>query len=159
VLDSDGEAAAAAVLTNAWGRRQERRCSTVPVKVSAATSFVLGDDLRGGGRGEAAALRAYGGAVTRGKVAARRTYRRGVGWRPGVEGDGELALGEVGRRRRAVRRFRPTRRWEPTQGGREGKSGGGQRKSGNGARRHGSPSAARIGNGGARRSDRRPRAR
>jgi hypothetical protein len=55
VLDSDGEAAVAAVLTDALGRFQERRCSTVPVKVSAATSFVLGDNLRGGGRGDAAA--------------------------------------------------------------------------------------------------------
>jgi hypothetical protein len=54
VLDLDGEAAVAAVLTDTWGRRQEQRCSTVPVKVLVATSFVLGDDLRGGGRGEAA---------------------------------------------------------------------------------------------------------
>jgi hypothetical protein len=51
----DGEAVAAAVLTGARGRRQERWCSTVLVKVSAAMSFVLGDDLGGGGRGEAAA--------------------------------------------------------------------------------------------------------
>jgi hypothetical protein len=55
VLDSDGEAAVAAVLTDALGRWQERLCSTVLVKVSVATSFVLGDNLRGGGRGEAAA--------------------------------------------------------------------------------------------------------
>jgi hypothetical protein len=45
VLDLDGVAAAVAVLTGARGRRQERRCSTVLVKVSAAMSFVLGDDL------------------------------------------------------------------------------------------------------------------
>jgi hypothetical protein len=43
-LDLDGEATTAEVLTGVWGRRQERRWSTVPVKVSAATSFVLGDD-------------------------------------------------------------------------------------------------------------------
>jgi hypothetical protein len=54
VLDLDGEVAVAAALTDSWGRRQEQRCSTVPVKVFVATSFVLGDDLRGGGRGEAA---------------------------------------------------------------------------------------------------------
>jgi hypothetical protein len=56
VLDSDGEAVVVAVLTGTRGRRQERRCSTVPVKVSVAMSFVLGDDLRGGGWGEAVAL-------------------------------------------------------------------------------------------------------
>jgi hypothetical protein len=59
VLDSDGEAAVVTVLTDALGRWQERQCSTVPVKVSAATSFMLGDNLRGGGRGEAAAGTAY----------------------------------------------------------------------------------------------------
>jgi hypothetical protein len=37
-----------------------------------------------------------GGAMTWGKVAARRPHRRGIGWRPGVEGDGELAPGEAG---------------------------------------------------------------
>jgi hypothetical protein len=72
-----------------------------------ATSFVLGDDLRGGGRGEAVTLRAHGGAVTRGKAARRRSYRRIVGWRPRVEGDGELAPGEAGWRRRAARHFGP----------------------------------------------------
>jgi hypothetical protein len=55
VLHSDGEAAAVAVLIGAWGRRQERWCSTVPMKVSVATSVMMGDDLQGGGRGEAAA--------------------------------------------------------------------------------------------------------
>jgi hypothetical protein len=40
VLNSDGEAAAAAVL-HSYGE--------------AATGFVLGDEMRGGGRGEAAA--------------------------------------------------------------------------------------------------------
>jgi hypothetical protein len=54
VLNSDGEAAVVAVLIGVWGRRQERWCLTISVKVSAATSFMLGDDLRGGGRGEAA---------------------------------------------------------------------------------------------------------
>jgi hypothetical protein len=54
-LNSDGEAVTVVVLTSERDRRKELRCSTVPMKVSAATSFVLGDDLRGGGRGEAAA--------------------------------------------------------------------------------------------------------
>jgi hypothetical protein len=46
----------------------------------AATSFMLGDDLREGGRGEAAALRAHGGVVMREKVAAWWPYWRGIRW-------------------------------------------------------------------------------
>jgi hypothetical protein len=55
-------------------------------------------------------------------------HQGSVGWRPRVEGDGELARGEAGWRRRAARHFGPARRQEPVRGDREGEKGGGQRK-------------------------------
>jgi hypothetical protein len=66
VLDSDGEAVVAAVLTGAWGRRQEQRCSTQTVRRLRASCWAT---TCGEERG------------VRQRPARRRTWQRGAAYR------------------------------------------------------------------------------